>query len=106
MTYEHNGIKSTIMNWMRMDQVAMYIPSWHQPCGAPLFIVSCRARMRVPTKRIESMGQKAIVPIAFSIVFEMKCHSQPVTSFTVMQIQIIVEITKNWQVRLITHCIV
>merc|ERR1719359_2005705 len=84
----------------------MYIPSWAQPCGAPFQSVSCRARMRVPTKRMASMGQKAIVPFAFSIVFVMKCHSQPVHSFTVIAIQIIVKTMKNCTVRLITHCIV
>merc|ERR1719321_1284294 len=56
------------MNWRRSAQVAMYIPSWAQPCGAPLLFVICRARMRVPTKRIASMGQKAMVPFAFHCV--------------------------------------
>merc|ERR1719313_1398989 len=89
-----------------MDHVAIYMPSWAQPCGAPRLSVNCRARMRVPTNRIASIGQKAMVPFAFSIAFEMKCHSQPVNSLIVMQIQIIVKTVKNCQVRLITHCIV
>merc|ERR1719393_55624 len=95
-----------MMNWRRMDQVAMYMPSCAQPCGAPLLFVSCRARMRVPTKRIASMGQKAMVPFAFSIAFEIRCHSQPVSSFTVMQTQMSVYTVKNCVVRLTTHCIV
>merc|ERR1719172_384658 len=40
------------------------------------------------------------------MAFVMKCHSQPRHSFTVMQIQIIVNTVKNCQVRLTTHCIV
>merc|ERR1719281_872248 len=106
MMYVQIGIRRTIRNWRRMDQVAMYMPSWAQPCGAPLLLVSCRARMRVATKRIASMGQKAMVPFAFSIAFEIKCHSQPVNSFTVTQIQMRMYTVKNCEVRLTTHCIV
>merc|ERR1719335_1151416 len=89
-----------------MAQVAMYMPSWHQPWGAPLLFVICRARMRVPTKRIASMGQKAMVPLAFSMVLVMKCISKPVNSLTVIAIQMKMYTTKNCTVRLITHCIV
>merc|ERR1719456_1126751 len=106
MTSVHNGMRRTMRNWMRTDHVAMYIPSWAQPCGAPFQFVSVIARIRVATNRIESMGQKPSVPLAFSIAFLMKCHSQPVSSLIVIQIQIIVKMTKNCTVKLITHCMV
>merc|ERR1719261_1481242 len=40
------------------------------------------------------------------MVFEMKCHSQPVNSFTVTQIQMRMKMMKNCVVRFTTHCIV
>ena len=97
-TSMHNGTQSTMRNWLRMTQVARYMPSRAQPCGAPLLPVSCRARMRVPMKRIVSIGQKARVPFAFSNVFVMKYHSQPVNSFTVMPTQITMHIMKTREV--------
>merc|ERR1719371_103466 len=39
------------------------MPSWVQPCGAPLLSVICKAYMRVPTKRILSMGQNITTPL-------------------------------------------
>ena len=53
-----------------------------------------------------SIGQKAMVPFAVSIVFEVMCHSQPVNSFTVTATQIRMKQMKNCTVRLITHCMV
>merc|ERR1719182_1031904 len=82
------------------------MPSWHQPCGAPLLSVSSSARMRVPTKRMESMGQNITTPLQFSMVCVINAHSNPVNSLTVMAAQIQMYTKKNWNVRLMTHCMV
>merc|ERR1719487_470289 len=101
---------STIKNWMSTAHVAMYMPSWTQPWGAPLLFVIISARIRVPTKRIASIGQKLMVPLAESIVSESSLISQlsakPRNSLTVLQTQSMKYTKKNCTVRLMTHCIV
>merc|ERR1719407_70780 len=82
------------------------MPSWVQPCGEPLLSVICKAYMRVPTKRIESIGQNITTPLQFSMVWVIKAHSKPVNSLMVMAAQIQMYTKKNWKVRLITHCMV
>merc|ERR1719446_444765 len=62
-------------NWIKRAQVAMYMPSCTQPWGAPLLLVMRSARIRVPTKRIASIGQYATVPFKFSMVLINNCHS-------------------------------
>merc|ERR1719387_619716 len=101
-----SGTTMHIKNCIRTAQVAMYMPSCTQPCGAPLLLVIKRARMRVPTKRIESIGQYATVPIMLSIVFWSNGHSNFVNSLTVTPTQMPMYTKKNWKVKLITHCIV
>merc|ERR1719463_359244 len=100
------GVTRTITNWIRSDHVAMYMPSWHQPWGAPLQSVIINARMRVPTKRMASMGQNITTPLQFSIVCIINAHSKPVNSLMVIAAQIQVYTKKNWKVRLMTHCMV
>merc|ERR1719389_841486 len=82
------------------------MPSWHQPWGASLQSVIIKARMRVPTKRIDSIGQNITTPLQFSMVWVNNAHSNPVNSLTVMAAQIQMYTKKNWNVRLITHCMV
>merc|ERR1719453_1624230 len=84
----------------------MYMPSWHQPCGDPLLSVSINARMRVPTKRMANIGQNITTPLQFSIVWLIKAHSKPVNSLIVIAAQIQIYTKKNWNVRLMTHCMV
>merc|ERR1719236_393630 len=82
------------------------MPSWVQPCGEPLQSVIINARMRVPTKRMDNIGQNITTPLQFSMVCVSSAHSKPVNSLTVMAAQIQMYTKKNWKVRLITHCIV
>merc|ERR1719235_340871 len=84
----------------------MYMPSWHQPCGEPLQLVSISARILVPTNKIGNIGQNITTPLQFSMVCVIKDHSNPVNSLTVMAAQIQMYTKKNWNVRLMTHCIV
>merc|ERR1719265_23978 len=84
----------------------MYIPSWHKNGGAPLQLVSIKARMRVPTNKIDSMGQNITTPLQFSIVWVINAHWTPVNSLRVMAAQIQMYTKKNWKVRLTTHCMV
>merc|ERR1719311_1094567 len=62
--------------------------------------------MRVPTKRMASMGQNITTPLQFSIVCIINAHSKPVNSLMVIAAQIQVYTKKNWKVRLMTHCMV
>ena len=57
------GMMRHIMNWIMMDQVARYMPSCTQPCGAPLLSVICRARMRVAMKSTASIGANCTVDL-------------------------------------------
>merc|ERR1719160_1620925 len=82
------------------------MPSWHQPCGAPLLSVSSNARIRVPTNKMASMGQNITTPLQFSMVWVISVHSNPVNSLIVIAAQIHVYTKKNWNVKLTTHCIV
>merc|ERR1719262_1064176 len=82
------------------------MPSCVQPCGEPLQLVRYNARMRVPTKRMASIGQNITTPLQFSMVWVNNTHSKPVNSLIVMAAQIQMYTKKNWKVRLITHCMV
>merc|ERR1719337_792825 len=82
------------------------MPSWVQPCGAPLLSVICRANILVPTNKIDNMGQNITTPLQFSIVCVRRAHSKPVNSLTVIAAQIQIYTKKNWNVRLMTHCMV
>merc|ERR1719254_480684 len=91
---------------MSNDQVAMYIPSWVQPCGAPFQSVICKAYRRTPTNRMLNIGQNITTPLQFSIVCVSNAHSYPVNSLMVIAAQIQMYTKKNWKVRLMTHCMV
>merc|ERR1719235_1293277 len=72
----------------------------------PLLSVSIKARILVPTNKMDNIGQNITTPLQFSIVCVRSAHSKPVNSLTVMAAQIQMYTKKNWNVRLMTHCMV
>merc|ERR1719345_346389 len=90
--------------------VAMYMPSWHQACGAPLLSVSNSAYIRVVTKRIESIGANARVAFVLLIAensFHLSIAILPPVISEIVSITDTMKYTKkNWHVKFTTHCTV
>ena len=59
--------KRTMKSRMGTAHVALSMPSWTQPWGAPLSFVIMSASVRVPTKSIASIGPRLTVHSAPSI---------------------------------------
>merc|ERR1719218_272821 len=57
----NTGSTKHMTNWIITDQLAKYIPSCTQPCGAPRFCVICKARMRVAMNKMQSIGANCTV---------------------------------------------